>query len=1051
MRFTKFSIDGFGRFNNTDLDISPRLHIISGPNERGKSTLRHFISDMLYGQKRSSTRRLYEDSNELRAPWEGNGSYGGRMIYRLDSGQEIEVERSFESEKEFVKLFDRTNARDITGAFEVLKNRESTFAEKHLNMAKSVFLGIATISHVSLSDLGDRQALMHIREKLLSLTDSAEEDQSAEKAMRWLRERIAVIGDAQARTRPLPTMRQRLTDLQAEHQEVYEIAREVVSYEKQRAVVLDEIGDLLNRRTELERKMASRSRAERADLVRRASALQDRVQQLERECFELSAAREFPLGRVAEVQRLATLLEGADTKLRETAARLEALVGERDEAEARLRSQGLVLMREADPEIEAKLADLDKTIGVMISRIEHLEQMAARAAAILEEAEGALQRLPDFSRFPGDPVQHFSALTGAFEQSRRALEDEQRRLEGLSQRAAEQESVLESPRRWFAGRPDLAAEIRAHEAAQRDLSALNLERERRRAMVMQHAEDLAAKFPGLAIMTVLGVVFAAALGLIAALTGNSGIYIPAAILFVMSAFFFYSSFANRRQSRQAHAQSAEFDAEEAAREVGRGAFEDLMSSAGCATLREFEASFERYREGEHTLVQIRERTAEQAKAVDDAQVRVEAAGRTLRDALDGARETLAGEEDAEAALGRVLSRYQEYREAKRRMGESREARDRSQRELETLRQKLAALRQQDVEWSLQVRQFMRENHFPDESQFDSALKALRNYRIRSAQMRQKQGELEVAQGQVTVLRREHDAALGERDRLRDEVVKELAPAGAESLEVYFAKAEQARRYQELWRERSGLADQLGAILGDHDLAQLREESGRDSAAPDEDPPEAPAEALKAELARVLEALEAKRKEDQALQLMIAEKSAGHRSLNEVDEERAATEQRVAELELELKSAGYAMSVIEEVTRERHTLIAPKLAELASGFLRKITAGVYSELLVDRGMQISVRIPQTKSMNADPQRLLSKGTVDQIYFALRLAMVQCISENSESIPMVLDDPFANYDDDRLLNAMQLLAEVGARHQVLLFTCREDVVRAAESVKAPITRL
>lgn len=195
MRFSKFSIDGFGRFNNTDMDISPRLHIIAGPNERGKSTLRNYISDMLYGQKRSSTRRLYEDSNELRAPWNGGGGYGGRLVYMLDSGREIEVERSFESEKEYVKLFDRTHARDITNDFEILKNRESNFAEEHLHMAKSVFLGIATISHVSLSDLGDRQALMHIREKLLSLTDSAEEDQSAEKAMKWLRERMAVIGE----------------------------------------------------------------------------------------------------------------------------------------------------------------------------------------------------------------------------------------------------------------------------------------------------------------------------------------------------------------------------------------------------------------------------------------------------------------------------------------------------------------------------------------------------------------------------------------------------------------------------------------------------------------------------------------------------------------------------------------------------------------------------------------------------------------------------------------------------------------------------------------
>jgi uncharacterized protein YhaN len=546
-------------------------------------------------------------------------------------------------------------------------------------------------------------------------------------------------------------------------------------------------------------------------------------------------------------------------------------------------------------------------------------------------------------------------------------------------------------------------------------------------------------------------VSSAALALIAWIIGNSGIFIPAAILLLMAAYFLYSSIINRRQSAHARASLAELDAEDVAREADRGALEELMSAAGCATLREFEASFERYREGEQSLVQMRERIAEQQKAADDARSRMDAAGRVLREGLEAAHESLTNDEDAEPALGRVLSRYQEYREAKRRMDEARDTRDRSQRELETLRQKLTALRQQDVDASLQVRQFMRDNHFPEEGQYDSALKALRNYRIRSAQMRQKQGELEVAQGQVTVLRREQDSAQGERDRLRDEIAKELAPAGAESLEAYFEKAAKAQRHQELWRERSGLAEQLSAILGDHNLAQLQAEVDSEGDLPGPAATEGPVESLKTDLARAVEGLEAKRKEDQALQLMIAEKSAGHRTLNEVDEERAATEQRVAELELELKAAGYAMTLIEEVTRERHTLIAPKLAELASGFLRKITAGVYSELLVDRDMQISVRIPQTKSMNADPQRLLSKGTVDQIYFALRLAMVQCISEGSESVPMVLDDPFANYDDGRLLNAMQLLAEVGERHQVLLFTCREDVVRAAESVNAPITRL
>jgi uncharacterized protein YhaN len=91
------------------------------------------------------------------------------------------------------------------------------------------------------------------------------------------------------------------------------------------------------------------------------------------------------------------------------------------------------------------------------------------------------------------------------------------------------------------------------------------------------------------------------------------------------------------------------------------------------------------------------------------------------------------------------------------------------------------------------------------------------------------------------------------------------------------------------------------------------------------------------------------------------------------------------------------------------------------------------------------------MTEDPEKLLSKGTVDQLYLALRLAMVQSMSENGESIPLLLDDPFANYDDHRLERTLELLARLSAQNQVILFTCREDVVRAAQTVGAPIRRL
>jgi uncharacterized protein YhaN len=54
-------------------------------------------------------------------------------------------------------------------------------------------------------------------------------------------------------------------------------------------------------------------------------------------------------------------------------------------------------------------------------------------------------------------------------------------------------------------------------------------------------------------------------------------------------------------------------------------------------------------------------------------------------------------------------------------------------------------------------------------------------------------------------------------------------------------------------------------------------------------------------------------------------------------------------------------------------------------------------------------------------------------------------------MILDDPFANYDDERLERTMALLVRIAQHHQILLFTCREDVASVARSLEVPVMAL
>ena len=64
-------------------------------------------------------------------------------------------------------------------------------------------------------------------------------------------------------------------------------------------------------------------------------------------------------------------------------------------------------------------------------------------------------------------------------------------------------------------------------------------------------------------------------------------------------------------------------------------------------------------------------------------------------------------------------------------------------------------------------------------------------------------------------------------------------------------------------------------------------------------------------------------------------------------------------------------------------------------------------------------------------LLSTGTIDQLYLSLRLSMIDDLS--NEKMPIILDEAFAYYDDNRLENIIKFLYNNMKDHQVIIFTC------------------
>ena len=72
-------------------------------------------------------------------------------------------------------------------------------------------------------------------------------------------------------------------------------------------------------------------------------------------------------------------------------------------------------------------------------------------------------------------------------------------------------------------------------------------------------------------------------------------------------------------------------------------------------------------------------------------------------------------------------------------------------------------------------------------------------------------------------------------------------------------------------------------------------------------------------------------------------------------------------------------------------------------------------------------------NYIPAERLSIGTIDQLYLSLRLAMLDEIS--NEKVPIILDEAFAYYDNERLKNILLYLAKEFYDRQIIIFTCTD----------------
>lgn len=144
---------------------------------------------------------------------------------------------------------------------------------------------------------------------------------------------------------------------------------------------------------------------------------------------------------------------------------------------------------------------------------------------------------------------------------------------------------------------------------------------------------------------------------------------------------------------------------------------------------------------------------------------------------------------------------------------------------------------------------------------------------------------------------------------------------------------------------------------------------------------------------------------------------------------------------EIEALTLSIQTLKELSLAIHDTFGTRLNELISETIAKISNGEYQEVTVDENLNIKV-LQKSRYVMIDS---LSAGTMDQMYLSLRLAVAQLLFPD-EKLPIILDDAFALYDDQRMKEALLLLAEQTKR-QIVLFTCHKREQEFVTSLESP----
>ncbi|MCK5758977.1 MAG: AAA family ATPase [Clostridiales bacterium] len=180
-------------------------------------------------------------------------------------------------------------------------------------------------------------------------------------------------------------------------------------------------------------------------------------------------------------------------------------------------------------------------------------------------------------------------------------------------------------------------------------------------------------------------------------------------------------------------------------------------------------------------------------------------------------------------------------------------------------------------------------------------------------------------------------------------------------------------------------------------------------------------------------LEEKQRELSGAKAVLNEYMQSDEELAQLEESLAFYKEKLESIQTEIQSLEIASEIITQAAENMQKDIIPRLNEKTGVILNQITNGLHSTLATSLDNDVNTEYQNSVHSLWE----FSDGTIDQMYFALRIAASEVFSEK-ESVPIIIDEAFAYYDETRIKSTFDFLSEIAKSKQIVVFTCKEKEI-------------